>query len=66
MEVLQKLLPLLIPILLIQLTLQIVALVSLAKRKKVRFNSKLIWVLIIVLGEILGPILYFTFGGEDA
>lgn len=66
MEELKRLLPLLIPILLIQLVLQIVALVSLAKRKKVRFNNKVIWVLIIILGEIVGPILYFSFGGEDA
>ena len=60
---LQELLPLLIPLLVVQLTMQVLALISLKKRAKVRFDSKLVWVLIIVFGTMLGSILYFILGG---
>jgi uncharacterized membrane protein len=59
-----ELLPLLVPLLLLQLTLQVVALLSLKKRESVRFDNKLIWVLIIVFGTLLGSIAYFIFGGK--
>jgi heme/copper-type cytochrome/quinol oxidase subunit 4 len=58
-----ELLPLLAPLLLVQLTLQIVALIHLRKRESVRFGNKWIWVAIIVLGTLLGSIAYFVFGG---
>ena len=56
---------LLIPLLVVQLSLQVVAIVNLSKKelKHVRFENKLIWVLIIVLGSLLGAIAYFVFGG---
>ena len=60
---LQQLIPLLIPLVLIQLTLQVIALVNLSKKEQVRFNNKLIWVLIIVFGNMIGAIMYFIFGG---
>ncbi|PKL00805.1 MAG: hypothetical protein CVV56_03035 [Tenericutes bacterium HGW-Tenericutes-1] len=59
-----ELLPLLIPLLVVQLTLQIIALISLWKRETVRFDNKWIWVVIIVLGTLLGSIAYFILGGE--
>jgi len=65
MGVLLNNLPLLIPILLIQIILMTAALIDLKKRKRVRFNNKLIWVLIIVLINLLGPIIYFAARGEE-
>ena len=62
-EELIKLLPLIIPLLVVQLTLQVIALISLKKREKVRFDNKVIWVFIIVLGTLFGSIAYFIFGG---
>ena len=55
---------LLVPLVVIQLTLQIAAIVNLLKRdnNQIRWNNKLIWILIIVLGELIGPILYFIIG----
>jgi hypothetical protein len=55
---------LLVPLVVIQLTLQIAAIVSLLKRdnNQIRWNNKLIWILIIILGELIGPILYFVIG----
>ena len=53
------------PLLVLQFGLQIVALVNLSKRNKVRFDNKWIWVLIIVFGNLLGPIAYFIFRGDE-
>ncbi|MDA3932407.1 MAG: PLDc N-terminal domain-containing protein [Tenericutes bacterium] len=38
--------------------------ISLSKREKVRFDSKWIWVIIIVFGGIIGSMIYFYFKGE--
>ncbi len=62
---LQQVLPFIIPLVLLQLILMIVALVDLSKREKVRWIPKWGWVLIIVLGELLGPIIYFVVGREE-
>lgn len=61
-DVLQKLWPLLV----LQLGLQVIALINLKKREKVRFDNKWIWVLIIVFGNILGPVAYFIFRGDES
>ncbi len=55
-----RLLPLLIPIILIQLGLQVFALVDLSRAPHVRGGSKWLWVAIIILLEIFGPIVYFV------
>jgi hypothetical protein len=65
MNELSKILPLLIPIIILQLGLQISALVNLARRKKVRFNNKLVWVVIIIFGSMLGSIIYFVARGDE-
>jgi hypothetical protein len=56
---------LLIPILLLQLGLQIFALVDLIRRPKTQL-PKWAWALIILLLEIFGPIIYFLFGRKEA
>ena len=55
-----ELLPLLIPLLVVQLTLQVIALISLKRRDTVQFDNKWIWVIIIVFGTLLGSIAYFV------
>ncbi len=61
LEVLSKILPFLIPLVLLQLILMVVALVDLARREKTR-GPKWMWAIIIVLGELIGPILYLLVG----
>lgn len=56
--------PLLIPVLIIELGLIVAALVDLMKRSKTR-GPKWLWVLIIFLFGIIGPIVYFIAGRED-
>lgn len=55
---------LVIPLVIVQLGLQIAAGINLYKRPafQVRWNNKLIWALIIIFGEIIGPIVYFVLG----
>jgi hypothetical protein len=64
LDTLRQFIPLLLPILLIQLALIIAALWDLAKRPKTR-GPKWVWVLIILFVNLIGPIIYFVVGRED-
>ena len=57
-----SILPLLIPLLVIQLGLMVYCLIDLARRAKVRGLPKWAWAIIIILGELLGPIIYIFVG----
>jgi hypothetical protein len=61
MNEVMRFLPLLIPVLLIQVTLMVVALVDVLKKRNARGNYW-VWVLIIIFVNIFGPIAYFAFG----
>lgn len=63
-ETILQFLPYLIPLVLLQLILIIVALVDLSKREKTR-GPKWLWAVIIILVELFGPILYFIIGREE-
>ncbi len=56
--------PLLIPILLIQLGLVIAALLDLRKQTALR-GPKWMWVVIIIFVNLIGPIIYFVVGREE-
>ncbi len=59
-------LPLLIPLILIDLGLKITALVDiLTKQPKLR-GPKWLWIIIAVGVNLIGPIIYFTLGREEA
>jgi len=64
MEKFLEYLPFLIPVLLIQLILMVVALLDLIRREKTR-GPKWVWVLVILFVNLLGPILYFLFGRDN-
>jgi hypothetical protein len=63
-ELLMRLLPLLIPILLIQLALMIYCLLDLARRETTK-GPKWVWLLLIVLGQLWGPIVYLILGRQE-
>ncbi len=56
---------LIIPLVLIELGLMIFALVDLIKREKVKGGNKVIWALVIIFINLIGPILYLILGRED-
>jgi hypothetical protein len=64
LSALQKYLPLIIPIILIELGLLITALVDLIRRPRTN-GPKWLWVIIIVLVNLIGPIVYFIVGRKE-
>ena len=60
------LLPLLVPLVLLQVGLLVWALIDLTRsERRVRGDSKVVWALIIVFISFFGPLLYFIVGRED-
>ncbi len=63
---LAKLLPLLIPVAIIEFGLLVWALLDVIRRKNVK-GPKIVWIIVVVVFEIIGPIAYFLFGrGEES
>jgi len=58
------LLPFIIPLVAIQLILAIYCLVDLSRRERT-LGPKWMWVIIIIFGELLGPIIYLLFGRKE-
>jgi phosphotransferase system glucose/maltose/N-acetylglucosamine-specific IIC component len=59
-----RLLPLLIPLFVVQLGLMIAGIIDLVKREKTK-GPKWMWVIIVVFVNIIGPIIYFVVGREE-
>jgi len=53
-----------IPIVVIQLTLALAAVISIARKKKAPIGDKVLWILISLLINIIGPIIYFAVGSS--
>lgn len=54
--------PFLIPLFILQITLLIWSLVDIFKRDDYRFGNRIMWVLICIFINTIGPILYFVLG----
>ena len=55
---------LIMPLIILQALLAIIGLISLAKADSVR-GPKWLWIIIIIFGNILGSVAYFTIGRKD-
>ena len=64
METLRRLVPFLIPIILLEIGLAIFALRDLQRRQHLN-GPKWVWVIIVLFVQLIGPILYFTVGRRD-
>ncbi|MCX7942128.1 MAG: PLD nuclease N-terminal domain-containing protein [Dictyoglomaceae bacterium] len=64
MDNLFQVLPLIIPLIILQVVFQIFALVDLIRRprEEIRGENKIIWGIVILIFAMLGPIIYFIFG----
>jgi len=64
METVIQMLPYMAPLIILGVVLLTVALVDLAKRKRVTGGNKIIWVLIIFI-QIIGPVIYLIAGRKE-
>jgi uncharacterized membrane protein len=53
---------LIIPIIILQLILQVASLISLVRSEGVQRGNKIIWAIIIVVLSYMGPVLFWTLG----
>jgi hypothetical protein len=65
LEVLVDILPFLIPLIIVELALLIFALIDILKRTHMSQNTRIIWILVIIFINVIGPIIYFIFGRKE-
>ena len=66
MENFLEYLPFLIPVIIAEYALAIVALIHVIKHPNYRFGNKAMWIIIVLFIQIIGPIIYFLIGrGEE-
>ncbi|MCL2060261.1 MAG: PLDc N-terminal domain-containing protein [Oscillospiraceae bacterium] len=67
MEEVVRYLPAIIPLAVVQLGLMAAALVHAVRHPKYRFGNMVVWIIVIIAVNVIGPIVYFVLGrGEDA
>ncbi len=64
MEFINQYWPLLVPLIVVQLGLMIYCLVDISRRERVK-GPKWLWTIIIIFGELIGPVVYLIAGRED-
>lgn len=60
-----EILPFLVPLFILQVVLLVIALVDLVRRDYVRGGNKIIWLVIIIFVNIIGPVLYLAIGRQE-
>ena len=65
MEELRSYIPLLLPLLIIEVALLIIALVDLIRREQVKYFPKWVWAVIILVLNFIGPIAYLILAREE-
>ena len=59
-------LPFLLPLILVQFGLAITALVHVIRHPHYKFGNQIVWILVVLFIQIIGPVIYFVFGrGEE-
>ena len=67
MENLKEWLPLIIPLVIVELVLLVVTLHHIFTHENYKRGNRVLWVLVTIIGmEFIGPILYFVLGKEDS
>lgn len=66
MDTLLRILPLLIPVLIMDIALAVAAVVHILRHPHYRFGNKTMWLVVVIVLLLFGPIIYFVFGkGEN-
>lgn len=64
-QLIVDILPFLVPLVILELALLVIALVDIVRRDYVTGGNKAVWVLIVVFINLIGPIVYFIFGRKE-
>lgn len=59
-------LPLIAPLIILEVGLMIVAVVHILRHPHYRFGNKIFWLVVVILIQIIGPVAYFVFGRGEA
>ncbi|PIC85855.1 hypothetical protein CSV72_11620 [Sporosarcina sp. P20a] len=62
---LMEYLPFLIPLIILQLGLAIYSAIHVIRHPHYRFGNQVMWLLIVLLMQFIGPLIYFVFGRGD-
>ena len=63
---LNEMMPLIIPLVIVQFILLAVTIVHILKHETYKRGNRIFWLIVAIVGmEFIGPILYFAFGKED-
>lgn len=65
LETFREYLPVLVPLIIVELVLMITALVHVLRHNSYRFGNKVMWAIIVVVLQFIGPAVYFVFGRGD-
>ena len=66
LESILEYLPFLIPLVIAEFALAMTALIHVLKHPNYRFGNKVMWIVIVLLIQIIGPVVYFLIGrGEE-
>lgn len=65
MDIVREYLPFLVPLVIAQFVLAVIALVHVLKHPNYRFGNKIMWIIIVCFIQFIGPIVYFVFGREE-
>ncbi len=65
LDQLQEFLPFLIPLIIIQLALAIFSLVHVLRHPNYKFGNKILWIVIVLFIQFIGPAVYFAIGKGD-
>ena len=65
-DIIIKYFPVFLPLIVIELALALTALVHVGRHPHYRFGNKVVWILVVLLIQFIGPVLYFAIGrGEE-
>lgn len=64
-EMILEYLPIFLPLIVLELALALTALVHVIRHPRYRFGSRTVWILVVLLIQFIGPVLYFAAGRGD-
>ncbi len=64
LQLIKQWIPLLVPVLILELALMAAALVDVIRREKTK-GPKWVWIVVVIVFNLIGPLVYFIAGREE-